>query len=330
VRQWGFHPVLSGLLYVFILLAFQFVLSLPFSVYGTFVIETRFGFNKTAPATFAKDVSKTVALTLALGAPLLAGVLAFFQYAGAWGWLAAWAGAAVFMLLIQFVAPAWIYPLFNRFTPLRNGALKHGLLEYARSVRYPLQGVLVMDGSRRSAKSNAFFMGFGKNRRIALYDTLIARHTVRELVAVLAHEIGHFKKRHIWISLVLGVIHAGILLFLFSQFLSRPGLFEAFFMENPSVYAGMVFFGLLAAPVELLLSVGLHALSRRHEIEADAFAVQTTRRPAALIRVLKKLSVHNLSDLTPHPFHVFLHYSHPPVMERIQLIRENAFRRNRP
>jgi STE24 endopeptidase len=320
VRRWALHPVLSGLAYIFILLAFHFILSLPFSLYGTFVIEERFGFNRTTPGTFARDAVKTVILSLVLGFPLLAGMLAFFQYAGPWGWLAAWAGAVAFTLLVQFIAPAWILPLFNKFTPLRNGRLKQGILTYARSVRYPLSGVFVMDGSRRSTKSNAFFTGFGKNRRIALYDTLIAKHTVPELVSVLAHEIGHYRKKHVLVNLLLGITHTGLLLFLFSQFLSRPGLFNAFFMEHRSVYAGMIFFGLLYTPVEMFLSVGLNALSRRHEFAADAFAVATFGHGGAFIRALKKLSIHNLSNLTPHPFHVFLHHSHPPVLERIRRI----------
>jgi STE24 endopeptidase len=329
VRARLLHPVPAGLVYIFILVSFRFLLSVPFSIYATFVIEERFGFNKASAAVFAKDMIKSLLLALILGFPLLAGMLAFFQYAGPWGWLAAWAGAAAFVLFIQFIAPAWILPLFNKFTPLENGRLRRAILRYARSVAYPLAGIFVMDGSRRSAKSNAFFTGFGKNRRIALYDTLIDGHTVTELVAVLAHEIGHDKKKHVLINMALGIAHAGFLLFLFSLFLSQPGLFKAFFMDNRSVYAGMLFFGLLYTPVETFLSVGLHALSRRHELEADAFAAETTRRPAAFIRALKKLSVHNLADLTPHPFHVFLHHSHPPVLERIRLIRKRSRSRRR-
>jgi len=321
VRSHGFHPVVTGLIYIGILMLLRSILSLPFAIYGTFVIEERFGFNKTTPGTFVRDLLKSLALSVVLGGPLLAGMLFFFQYAGSWGWLAAWGGVTVFMLFIQFVAPTWIMPLFNKFTPLRKGRLKDSILKYTHAVKYPLAGVFVIDGSRRSTKSNAFFTGFGKNKRIALYDTLIKKHTVSELLAILAHEIGHYKKKHIQIGMAVGILHTGLVLFLLSLFLTETDLFKAFYMDQPSVYAGMLFFGMLYSPVERILSLGMHAVSRRHETSADAFAVRSTRRPGAFIQALKKLSVDNLSNLHPHPFYVFLHHSHPPVLQRIQNVR---------
>lgn len=321
VRSWGLHPILTGLAYIGILVLAKSVLSLPFSIYSTFVIEERFGFNKTTPKTFVLDLLKGLALGILLGAPLLAGILAFFQYAGVWAWLYCWLAVTVFTLFVQFIAPTWIMPLFNKFTPLDEGELREAILNYAKSVNFSLQNLFVMDGSKRSSKSNAFFTGFGKNKRIALFDTLIAQHTVPELVAVLAHEIGHYKKKHILKGMLISILHAGFMFYLLSIFLSHQGLFEAFYMQEPSIYAGLIFFGMLYSPFEVILSVFLHMFSRKNEYEADRFAAETTRDPDAMISALKKLSVHNLSNLTPHPFYVFLNYSHPPTLERIRALR---------
>jgi STE24 endopeptidase len=208
-------------------------------------------------------------------------------------------------------------PLFNRFTPLEDGELRAAISAYAASVEFPVRSVMVMDGSRRSTKANAFFTGFGRNKRIALFDTLIAQHGTRELVAVIAHEVGHYKKRHVLQGLVLSVVHTGVLLFLLSQFLTREGLFDAFGVTEPSVYAGLVFFGLLLTPVEAMLSVGLQALSRRHERQADAFAAETTGNPEAMVTALVTLARSTLTNLTPDPFYVLLHYSHPPLVQRV-------------
>jgi STE24 endopeptidase len=177
-----------------------------------------------------------------------------------------------------------------------------------------------MDGSRRSSKSNAFFTGFGRNKRIALFDTLIKQHTTPEMIAVLAHEIGHHKKKHILQGTIIGILHSGLLLFLLSIFLSSPGLYDAFGMGQPSIYSGILFFGLLYTPIEMVLSIALQAVSRRNEYEADRFAAATTKQPRSLIDALKKLAANNLSNLTPHPFYVFLNYSHPPLRERIRAL----------
>jgi STE24 endopeptidase len=253
-------------------------------------------------------------------------VLAFFQYAGPGAWVYCWAATTLFLLGVQYIAPTWIMPLFNTFQPLEPGPLREALLAYARRINFPLQDVYVMDGSRRSSKSNAFFTGFGKHKRVALFDTLIAQLTHPELVAVLAHEIGHYKKKHILHGLLLSIAHMGVVFFLLSIFLQHQGLFQAFYMQQPSVYAGLIFFGLLYMPLELLLSIGRHVFSRRREYAADRFAVETFGQPEAMAQALQKLSVQNLSNLTPHPFYVFLHYSHPPVFERIQAIRRAAMR----
>lgn len=321
VRSWDMGSIPTGLIYIGILLVFRTAFSLPFRVYATFVIEARFGFNRTTPGTFIADSIKGIALAAALGGPLLAILLAFFEYAGPYGWLYAWAVLIGYLLFVQFIAPTWIMPLFNTFTPLEEGELKERILAYARSVRFPLKNVFVIDGSRRSSKSNAFFTGFGRNKRVALYDTLIAGHTVAELVAVLAHEIGHYKKRHILQGLLISILHMGVLFFLLSVFLGHRGLFDAFYMEQPSVYSGLLFFGMLLTPMEMVLSLFVHLLSRRNEYQADRFAVTTLHDPDAMIEALKKLAAHNLANLTPHPFFTFLNASHPPLMSRIRAIR---------
>lgn len=211
-------------------------------------------------------------------------------------------------------------PLFHRFEPLEDGELRAAILDYARSVSFPLEGIYVIDGSRRSTKANAFFTGFGSNKRIALFDTLVARHTTEELVAVVAHEIGHYRRRHILQGMVIGLAHVGLLFWLLSRFVHSEGLFEAFGVREPSVYVGLVLFGLLYTPIELALSLALNALSRRNEYQADAFAVATTGRARELSDALRKLTAENFSNLSPHPFYVALNDSHPPLRERLEAI----------
>jgi len=326
VRDLGWGPVPSGLLYLGALALAKALISIPFSCYSTFVLEERYGFNRTTPRTFLLDQLKALALTVVLGGPLLGALLFFFDWAGATAWLPAWGGITGFIILIQFIAPTWIMPLFNKFTPLAEGELRERILAYAGSVGFALDNVFVIDGSKRSSKSNAFFTGFGKHKRIALFDTLIARHSVAELVSILAHEIGHYQKRHILQGMVISIAHLGLMLYLLSLALTSQGLFEAFGMSHRSVYGGLIFFGLLLTPLELVLSILMNQLSRHNEFAADRFACQTTGGGEDLISALKKLSVHNLANLTPHPFTVFLHYSHPPLLSRIAAIRQNGKR----
>jgi STE24 endopeptidase len=318
VRSWQLHIIWTGLAYIGIILLARFLFSLPFSIYSTFVIEEKFGFNKTTPLVFVTDILKGMLLSLVLGGPLLAGLLYFFASFGDAAWLYCWAATTLFSLFVQFIAPTWIMPLFNKFTPLDEGELKFAIISYAEKVRYPLKGLFVMDGSKRSTKSNAFFTGFGKNKRIALFDTLIAKHTVSELVGVLAHEIGHYKKKHIIKNMVISIAHMGLLFYLLSVFLSHEGLFAAFYMEQASVYTGLIFFGMLYAPIEMILSILMQIFSRKNEYEADRYAADTTGDVPSFISALKKLSADNLSNLTPHPLYVFLNYSHPPVLQRIR------------
>lgn len=321
LRALGLSDLVTGLLFIGALALAQGALSLPFALYATFGIEERYGFNKTTPATFAADVAKGLALLIALGGPLIAGILFFFQWQGASAWLYCWGAVTAWTLAVQWIAPTWIMPLFNKFTPLEEGDLKRDLLRYASRVGFSLRDVSVMDGSRRSSKANAFFTGFGKRRRVALFDTLIDKHEPSEVVAVLAHEIGHWKKRHIGQGLAIAAAHSGLLFFLLSRFLGNPSLFGAFYMEQTSIYASLVFFGLLYAPVESLLGVLLNALSRRNEFEADRFARDTLDDPEDLVQGLKRLAKDTLTNLRPHKLHVFMNHSHPPVLDRIRALR---------
>jgi STE24 endopeptidase len=321
VRSFNYGPVITGLSYMGILIFVKSLLSLPFSIYSTFVIEERFGFNQTTWSTFVLDLAKGVLLAVLIGTPLLAGILLFFEYAGANAWWYCWIAVTLYMLGVQFIAPTWIMPLFNKFSPLEEGELKSSILSYAGSISFPIENVYVMDGSRRSSKSNAYFTGFGKHRRIVLFDTLIKQHTSGELLAVLAHEMGHYKKKHILQSMILGIIQMGIMLYLLSFFISYQSLFDAFYMPQKSVYAGLIFFGMLYSPVGFFIDIFMQMLSRKNEIAADRFSVETTHDPQSMAEALKKLSINNLSNLLPHPFYVFLNYSHPPVLQRIQAIQ---------
>ena len=320
-RGFGLGPVVTGVIFLFTLLLAQSIIGIPASIYSTFVLERRFGFNRTTPATFVLDRVKGLVLGVIIGGPLLALVLAFFIHAGPLAWLYCWIAVVTVTLVIQYVAPTWIMPLFNKFEPLDDGELKDTVLRYADSAGFPLKNVFRMDGSKRSSKANAFFTGFGRNKRVVLFDTLIEQHTTDEIVSIVAHEVGHYRKGHIKQGVAISILHSGLMLFLLSLVLTSPALFEAFFVSQPSVHAGLVFFGLLFSPVETVVSIALNALSRRNEFEADEFAMSTTESSEALSTALKKLSSTNLSNLTPHPFYVRLYYSHPPLKERVRAMK---------
>lgn len=315
--------IVHGLMFALVLYIGSQLISLPFELYSTFVIEEKFGFNKTTIGTFLLDQLKGLLLAAAIGAPLLAAIFYVFGKFGPNAWLYGWLLTAGFSLLMMYLAPQVILPLFNKFKPLEDGELKAEIQSMSEKCQFPLTEVFEIDGSKRSTKSNAFFTGIGKNKKIALYDTLIKNHGTNELVAVLAHEIGHYKKNHIYQTLVLSILQMGILFFLLGRFLKNPGLFEAFGIsaDNVSVYGSLIFFMFLYEPVSKLLSVGMMMLSRKNEFEADAYAADVTGRPQDLITGLKKLSKDNLSNLTPHPFYVFMNYSHPPMLQRIAALR---------
>ena len=321
VRGWDVGPLWTGLVFLIGLMLARSVLDLPFSAWAVFVIEERFGFNRTSPRTFVADLAKGVAVSLVLGVPLLLGFLALFEYGGSWAWVYAWIAAALFSLVMQVLVPMFIMPLFNKFTPLEDEELKQAVMDYAQRVDFPLKGVYVIDASRRSTKGNAFFTGVGRAKRIALFDTLIDRHPREELLAVLAHEVGHYKKRHVLLGTLVAVLETGVFLALFSVLVDQAGLFAAFDVDTPSVYAGIIFVSVLLRPLQLVLSVAGAAWSRRHERQADRFAADTTGRADLLISGLERLTRDSLSNLTPHPVYVFLNYSHPPLLERTRSLR---------
>ncbi|MFA6583601.1 MAG: M48 family metallopeptidase [Elusimicrobiaceae bacterium] len=321
-RSAGFGEIGSGLLFFFILMAAFEVIQIPKAAYATFVIEEKYGFNKTTVKTFITDIIKGAFLSIIIGGICMAALIWFFSSFGKWAWVYAWASLTVFQLGVGYISPVLIMPLFNKYEPLEPGPLRSEIETYANSQSFKLKGVFTMDGSKRSTKSNAFFTGFGRFRRIVLFDTLIAQMTAPEIVSVLAHEVGHFKKKHIIKGMAMSVASFGIMLFVFSLFIGNIKLAGVFGFENPSVYASLVAFGFLYAPVSFATGVFGAWLSRKNEYEADRFAVTTYLHGGDFIAALKKLSVENLSNLTPHPWKVMLEYSHPPVMERIAAIRK--------
>jgi len=320
-RSFHLGTIPTGLIFAGVLMFASQLMAIPFSIYSTFVIEEQYGFNKTTPRTFVLDILKAWVLAAVIGGILFSVVLWFFEEAGPWAWAYCWIAVTLFQVFLLFVAPVVIMPIFNKFVPLEDGELRAAIDEYAKKQDFKLKGVFTMDGSKRSTKSNAFFTGFGRFRRIVLFDTLIEKQTTDELVSVLAHEMGHYKKKHILKSIVISILTTGLMFYILSIFINNRELFTAFQMQHTSIYASLFFFGFLYVPIEITLSIFGNMLSRRHEYEADGYAVATYRKPQSMITALKKLSVDNLSNLTPHPLKVFLTYSHPPVLERIRAIR---------
>ncbi|BAV58899.1 M48 family metallopeptidase [Candidatus Endomicrobiellum trichonymphae] len=318
--SFSFGTILTGLVFAGIVFSAFEILKIPFSVYSVFIIEENFGFNKMNVKTFISDLLKSWIITAIIGAVIFAAILWLFANVYRYAWLYAFAAIVIFELFITFIAPVTIMPLFNKYTSLEDGELKNSIEEYAKKENFKMKGLFKMDGSKRSTKSNAFFTGFGKFRRIVLFDTLIQKHTVDGLTSILAHEMGHFKLGHIVKHIIFSSALSGIMLFIFSLLIDKAWLYDAFFMRTQDIYAGIIFFSFLYAPVSLIISPILNYFSRKHEYEADLYSITTYRKPQAMINALKKLSVDNMSNLYPHKFKVFLEYSHPPVLERIKAI----------
>ena len=315
-------PIAVGLIFLGMIYLASYLFSVPCTAYRTFVIEAKYGFNRTTPATFTADIFKNLLLTIVIGTTITGAILWFFDISGRWAWLYSWTAVTAFELFLIFIAPVAIMPLFNKFTPLEEGELKAAITGYATSQDFKIKGIYKMDASRRSAKSNAFFTGLGRYKRIVLFDTLIEKMKTDELVAVLAHEIGHYKHKDIFKGLAASVAGTGLMFFMLSFFINNGDFFAAFRMEHISVYAGLLLFTFLYRPVSWLFSIGMSYMSRRYEASADAFSVGTYKKPEAMITALKRLSADNLTNLTPHPLKVFLSYSHPPVLTRIEAIRK--------
>ena len=320
IRTLELNEIINGILFIFILSGLSMILNLPFDLYGTFVIEEKFGFNKMTLSTYFTDTVKSLILSIAIGAPLIGGILFFFEYSGALAWLYSWIFIIIISLIIQIIAPVWIMPIFNKFTPLKDSELRNLIIEYTKSVNFTFGNIFVIDGSKRSNHFNAFFTGFGKTKRIALFDTLIDQLNEQEIVSVIAHEVGHSKKKHIITSTILSIVNTGVMFFLLSLFIENSLLFEAFYMKEVSIYASIIFFGLLFTPINLILSPIIQFISRKNEYEADKWSIETTKDKNNLITGLKKLAAKNLSNLSPHPLLVFFQYSHPPISDRIKAI----------
>jgi STE24 endopeptidase len=327
-RAWAGSELVAGLVFLSLLGLGQSLLGLPFDVYETFVIEQGFGFNRATPRTFILDRLKGLLLAALLGLPLLAAVLWIFNNV-AHAWLWAWAVVTGFQLVLTYLAPSLIMPLFNKFTPMPDGVLKQAIETLGESCQFPLTGVFVMDGSKRSTKANAFFTGLGKRKKIALFDTLVEKSSQDELLGVLAHEIGHFRCGHIKQRLAVGVMQSAVVFFLLGIATAPHGafarvLFDAFGVTTISPHVGLVLFMILLEPVGKLLAVMANAWSRKHEFEADAYAAKVTGNGAALGEALKKLSVDHLSHPSPAALRVWLDYSHPPLLQRLAALRTRA------
>jgi STE24 endopeptidase len=319
------NPVLVVLVFFGILAIASDIINTPFTVYDTFVIEQKFGFNKTTPKTFILDKIKGWLLGILVGGGLLALVVWFYNLTGPQFWLYAWALATGFTVFMAMFYSSLIVPLFNKQTPLEEGELREAIRDFSGKAGFRLDNIYVIDGSKRSTKANAYFTGLGPKKRIVLYDTLINDLTNPEIISVLAHEIGHYKKKHTLTAILTGIIQTGITLYLLSLFIGSPVLSAALGAGEPSFHMGLIAFGILYSPISLLAGLLMNHVSRRNEFAADNFVTQYNLA-ADLISALKKLSSKNLSNLTPHPAYVFFHYSHPTLLERIRGLGDKAVR----
>jgi STE24 endopeptidase len=320
VRQFAVHPILMSLLFFGIIGFIADILGTPFAIYSTFVIEERFGFNKTTPKIFILDKLKSWLLGIVIGGGLMALVVWIYIISGPWFWLIAWGVITLFTIFMSLFYSNLIVPLFNKQTPLEAGELREAIQDFASRTGFRLKDIYMIDGSKRSTKANAYFTGLGRKKRIVLYDTLVKQHTTEELVAVLAHEIGHNKKKHTLVGMLLSILQTGLMLFILSRFLGNPNLSEALGASMPSFHISLVAFGILYTPLSVVLGLIMNIISRKHEFAADEFA-GTNYRSESLQEALIKLSVHNLSNLKPHPAYVFFYYSHPPLLQRLDALK---------
>lgn len=296
------------------------ILSTPFSLYGTFVIEERYGFNRTTVGTFILDKLKGWLLGGIIGGGLLALITWIYMLTGSWFWIIVLAVLTLFSVFMNMFYSNLIVPLFNKQTPLEEGSLRSKIEEFAKAADFRLDNIYMMDGSKRSSKANAYFTGMGPKKRIVLFDTLVNDLSEEQIVAVLAHEVGHNKKKHTTTGLVLSVLQSALTLYLFSLFVGEDSFSVALGGEGASFHLGLIAFGVLYSPISTLLGLGSNLISRRHEYQADRFA-REKYNAEDLISSLKVLSKNNLSNLTPHPAYVFFNYSHPPLLARIRALR---------
>ena len=314
------HPILVALVFFGILMLASDIISTPFSYYSTFVIEERFGFNKMTPKTFWLDKLKGWFLGAIIGGVLLSLIIWFYYKFPETFWIYAWVMISVFSLFMNMFYAKLIVPLFNKQTPLEDGSLRDKIEAFAQKEGFQLDNIYVIDGSKRSTKANAYFSGFGSEKRITLYDTLIDDLEEEEIVAVLAHEVGHYKHKHIIYNLSISIITTGITLWLLSLLVGNPLLSQALGVNQPGFHIGLIAFGILYTPISTITGLLMNALSRKFEYQADNFA-KTTFSSKHLISSLKKLSQKSLSNLTPHPLYVKIHYSHPSLLQRVQNLK---------
>ena len=315
-RSYTDNPILVALIFFGIIMIGSDILTTPFSYYKTFVIEEKFGFNKSTKKTFWLDKIKGLLMSAIIGGGILSLIIWFYQLTGKNFWVYAWVLVAVFSLFMNMFYAKLIVPLFNKQSPLEDGELKSAIEKYAEKVGFTIHNIFVIDGSKRSTKANAYFSGFGSQKRITLYDTLINDLETDEIVAVLAHEVGHYKRKHIVFNLISTILLTGLTLFILSLFINSPILSEALGVAIPSFHIGLIAFGILYSPISEITGLFMNYMSRKFEYQADNYAKETFNGNA-LITSLKKLSKNNLSNLTPHFAYVFAHYSHPTLLERI-------------
>ena len=317
LRPFVQNEIAFAIVFFGVLMLASDILTIPFQLYSTFVIEEKYGFNKTTVKTFITDKLKGYLLAAVIGAPLLALLIFLIQSIGPTFWIWFALAASAFILFMNMFYTSLILPLFNKLTPLPAGELKTAIERFAQKVNFPLDNIFVIDGSKRSSKANAFFSGIGKKKKIVLYDTLINNHSVEELVAVLAHEVGHFKKKHIIWSFVLSIVQIFVTMFILSLMVYNENLSLALGGSQQSIPLNLIAFAILYSPISAITGLFMTMYSRKNEYEADAYAKETFDGPS-LIQALKKLSVDSLSNLYPHPWYVFFHYSHPPLLKRLE------------
>ncbi|TDN82792.1 STE24 endopeptidase [Salegentibacter sp. 24] len=322
-RNFADNSILVALIFFGIIMIGSDILTTPFSWYSTFVIEEKYGFNKTTKKTFVLDKIKGLLMMVILGGGILALIVWFYQFAGNDFWWYAWILVAVFSIFLNMFYAKLIVPLFNKQSPLEEGSLRRKIEAYAQSVGFTLDNIFIIDGSKRSTKANAYFSGFGKEKRITLFDTLVKDLEEEEIVAVLAHEVGHYKKHHIMVNLGASILTTGFTLWLLSLFIGSPVLSGALGVEEPSFHIGLIAFGLLYSPISEITGLLMNYLSRKFEYQADNYA-KKTYGAGPLISSLKKLSNNSLSNLTPHKAYVFMHYSHPTLLQRFRNLKRSS------
>ncbi len=320
-RSYSNNNIVIALIFFGIIMFASDIITTPFSYYKTFVIEEKYGFNKTTIKTFVLDKIKGWIMLALIGGGILALIIWFYEFTGNQFWLYAWGTITVFTLFMNMFYSRLIVPLFNKQKSLEEGELRNKISAYAKTVGFKLNKIFVIDGSKRSTKANAYFSGFGSEKRVTLYDTLINDLEEEEIVAVLAHEVGHYKRKHIIFNLFASILLTGLTLYILSLLISNPMLSNALGVEIPSFHIGLIAFGLIYSPISEITGLIMNYMSRKFEYQADDYAKQTYRAES-LITSLKKLSKNSLSNLTPHKAYVFMHYSHPTLLERIKNLKK--------